>query len=54
MFSLDCWYFFFVFILWNKTEKKEALIRVLSCEFCKIFKNTFFFIEHETWSLQLS
>ena len=32
-------------LFFNKTSdfiKKEALAQVLSCEFCKIFKNTFF------------
>ena len=30
--------------------KKETLTQVLSCEFCKTFKNTFF-IEHLQWLL---
>ena len=30
--------------------KKETLAQVFSCEFCKIFKNTFF-IEHLRWLL---
>ena len=30
--------------------KKEGLAQVLSCEFCDIFKNTFF-IEHLLWLL---
>ena len=30
--------------------KKETLVQVFSCEFCKIYKNTFF-IEHIRWLL---
>ena len=30
--------------------KKEALVQVFSCEFCEIFKNTFF-TEHLRWLL---
>ena len=30
--------------------KREALIQVFSCQFCKAFKNTFF-IEHLLWLL---
>ena len=32
--------------------KKETLAQVFSCEFCEIFKNTFF-IEHLRWLLSL-
>ena len=30
-------------LFFNKVEKKEILAQVFSCEFCKIFKNTFFY-----------
>ena len=31
--------------------KKETPTYVFSCEFCEIFKNTFFYIEHPRWML---
>ena len=33
--------------------KKETLVQVLSCDFCQIFKNTFF-TEHPLWLLSIS
>ena len=39
---------------WHYFIKKETLTQVLSDEFCKISKNTFFFTEYLRWLLSIT